>query len=158
VSAGGCLLGPAGIAARESEQAQRGLPTALQLVLLDVCKQGLQIRSLEVAREAQALLLREPVVAGSPAAATLPRGRAHAKRRAASPLCTSGPKSRPLRLRKVPEAQPLGSPNTAPAPRGSSLANGDYKDEEGTGASLLRGEAEGAGLVQLGEEKAERGP
>jgi len=30
--------------------------------------------------------------------------------------------------------------------------------EEGTGASLLRGEAEGAGLVQPGEEKAERGP
>ena len=29
---------------------------------------------------------------------------------------------------------------------------------EGTGASLLRGEAEGAGLVQPGEEKAERGP
>jgi len=33
-----------------------------------------------------------------------------------------------------------------------------YKDEEGTGASLLRGEAEGAGLVQPGEDKAERGP
>ena len=32
------------------------------------------------------------------------------------------------------------------------------EDEEGTGASLLRGEAEGAGLVQPGEEKAERGP
>ena len=29
---------------------------------------------------------------------------------------------------------------------------------EGTGASLLRGEAEGAGLVQPGEEKAARGP
>ena len=29
---------------------------------------------------------------------------------------------------------------------------------EGTGASLLQGEAEGAGLVQPGEEKAERGP
>ena len=27
-----------------------------------------------------------------------------------------------------------------------------------TGAPLLRGEAEGAGLVQPGEEKAERGP
>ena len=27
-----------------------------------------------------------------------------------------------------------------------------------TGASLLRGKAEGAGLVQPGEEKAERGP
>ena len=26
-----------------------------------------------------------------------------------------------------------------------------YKDDEGTGASLLRGEAEGAGLVQPGE-------
>ena len=33
-----------------------------------------------------------------------------------------------------------------------------YKDDEGTGASLLWGEAEGAGLVQPGEEKAERGP
>jgi len=33
-----------------------------------------------------------------------------------------------------------------------------YKDDEGTGASPLRGEAEGAGLVQPGEEKAERGP
>jgi len=33
-----------------------------------------------------------------------------------------------------------------------------YKDSEGTGTSLLRGEAEGAGLVQPGEEKAERGP
>jgi len=32
------------------------------------------------------------------------------------------------------------------------------EDEEGTGASLLGGEAEGAGLVQPGEEKAERGP
>ena len=33
-----------------------------------------------------------------------------------------------------------------------------YKDYEGTEASLLRGEAEGAGLVQPEEEKAERGP
>ena len=33
-----------------------------------------------------------------------------------------------------------------------------YEDDEGTGASLLRGKAEGAGLVQPGEEKAERGP
>jgi len=32
-----------------------------------------------------------------------------------------------------------------------------YKDEEGTGASLLRGEAVGAGLVQPEEEKAVRG-
>jgi len=32
-----------------------------------------------------------------------------------------------------------------------------YEDDEGTGASLLRGEAEGAGLVQPEEEKAERG-
>ena len=31
-----------------------------------------------------------------------------------------------------------------------------YDDEEGPGASPLRGEAEGAGLVQPGEEKAER--
>ena len=40
---------------------------------------------------------------------------------------------------------------------GESPAEG-CEDEEGTGASLLRGEAEGAGLVQPGEEKAERGP
>jgi len=40
---------------------------------------------------------------------------------------------------------------------GESPAEG-YEDEEGTGASLLQGEAEGAGLVQPGEEKAERGP
>ena len=33
-----------------------------------------------------------------------------------------------------------------------------YEDEEGTGTSLLRGESEGAGLVQPREEKAERGP
>ena len=33
-----------------------------------------------------------------------------------------------------------------------------YEDDEGTGGSLLRGEAEGAGLVQPEEEKAERGP
>ena len=30
--------------------------------------------------------------------------------------------------------------------------------DEGTGASVLRGKAEGAGLVQPAEEKAERGP
>ena len=33
-----------------------------------------------------------------------------------------------------------------------------YEDGEGPGASLLRGKAEGAGLVQPEEEKAERGP
>ena len=33
-----------------------------------------------------------------------------------------------------------------------------YEDGEGTGTSLLRGEAEGPGLVQPEEEKAERGP
>jgi len=32
------------------------------------------------------------------------------------------------------------------------------KNDEGTGTSLLRGEAEGAGLVQPEEEKAARGP
>ena len=31
-------------------------------------------------------------------------------------------------------------------------------DDEGTGASVLWGKAEGAGLVQPEEEKAERGP
>jgi len=35
---------------------------------------------------------------------------------------------------------------------------GSSVDGEGTGASLLGGEAEGAGLVQPGEEKAARGP
>jgi len=40
---------------------------------------------------------------------------------------------------------------------GESPAEG-YKDGEGTKASLLRGEAEGAGLVQPEEEKAARGP
>jgi len=45
----------------------------------------------------------------------------------------------------------------APAHPGESPAEG-CEDEEGTGASLLRGEAEGAGLVQPGEVKAERGP
>ena len=33
-----------------------------------------------------------------------------------------------------------------------------YEDDEGTGASLLRVEAKGAGLVQPEEEKAARGP
>ena len=33
-----------------------------------------------------------------------------------------------------------------------------YEDGEGPGASLLRGEAEGAGLVQPGEEKAAKRP
>ena len=32
-----------------------------------------------------------------------------------------------------------------------------YEDDEGTAASLLRGEAEGAGLVQPEREKAEKG-
>ena len=40
---------------------------------------------------------------------------------------------------------------------GDSPAEG-YEDDEGTGASLLQGKAEGAGLAQPGEEKAERGP
>jgi len=40
---------------------------------------------------------------------------------------------------------------------GESPAEG-YKDGERTGTSLLGGQAEGAGLVQPGEEKAERGP
>jgi len=40
---------------------------------------------------------------------------------------------------------------------GESPAEG-CKGNEGTGASLLRGEADGAGLVQPEEEKAERGP
>ena len=40
---------------------------------------------------------------------------------------------------------------------GENPAEG-YKDGEGTGTSALRGEAEGAGLVQPEEEKAERRP
>ena len=39
-----------------------------------------------------------------------------------------------------------------------NVMNQGYEDEEGTGTSALRGEAEGAGLVEPGEEKAERGP
>ena len=42
-------------------------------------------------------------------------------------------------------------------PTGKSPVEG-YKDGEGTGTSFLRGEAEGAGLVQPEEEKAVRGP
>ena len=37
-------------------------------------------------------------------------------------------------------------------------SSGGLQDDEGTGASLLQGEAEGAGLVQPEEEKAVRGP
>jgi len=40
---------------------------------------------------------------------------------------------------------------------GESPAEG-HEDDEGTGASLLGGKAEGAGLVQPGGEKAARGP
>ena len=40
---------------------------------------------------------------------------------------------------------------------GESPAEG-YEDDEGTGAPVLWGEAEGAGLVQPEEEKAARGP
>jgi len=39
-----------------------------------------------------------------------------------------------------------------------SLSTKGYKDGEGTGTSTLRGESEGAVLVQPEEEKAERGP
>jgi len=40
---------------------------------------------------------------------------------------------------------------------GESPAEG-YKDDEGTGASLLQGNTDGAGLVSPEEEQAERGP
>ena len=38
------------------------------------------------------------------------------------------------------------------------MENESGRIDEGTGVSLLRGKAEGAGLVQPEEEKAERGP
>jgi len=40
---------------------------------------------------------------------------------------------------------------------GGSTAEG-YEDDEGSGASLLRGKAEGAGFVEPEEEKDERAP
>jgi len=45
-----------------------------------------------------------------------------------------------------------------PCPWGSCLGSELEEDGEGTGASVLGGKAEGAGHVQPGEEKAERGP
>jgi len=56
------------------------------------------------------------------------------------------------RQRRWSGPEPAGSRT-----EGTSPAEG-YEDDEGTGAPPLRGEAEGAGLVQPGEEKAERGP
>jgi len=47
--------------------------------------------------------------------------------------------------------------STTTVATGESPAEG-YEDDEGTGASLLRGEVEGTGLVQPEEEKAARGP
>ena len=52
---------------------------------------------------------------------------------------------------------PRGGLGGVPQPKEESPAEG-YKDGEGTVTSLLRGEAEGAGLVQPGEEKGARGP
>jgi len=42
--------------------------------------------------------------------------------------------------------------------RTAALFSEGYEDDEGTGASLLQGEVEGAGLVQPEEEKAVMGP
>jgi len=61
---------------------------------------------------------------------------------------------------QVPESQWVSFPLSEgrfKQTTGASPAEG-YEDDEGTGASLLRGKAEGAGLVQPEEEKAERGP
>ena len=57
----------------------------------------------------------------------------------------------------VPVAVPVGRAVWGGSSTGESPEEG-YEDEEGTGASLLRGKAEGAGLVQPEEEQAARGP
>jgi len=53
---------------------------------------------------------------------------------------------------------PVAGPRALPQPPASPPSYKGYKDGEGTGASPLRGEVEGTGLVQPGEEKAARGP
>jgi len=64
----------------------------------------------------------------------------------------------PERWGATGESPVLGSPVPERwGATGESPAQG-CEDEEGPGASLLGGEAEGAGLVQPGEEKAARGP
>ena len=52
----------------------------------------------------------------------------------------------------------LGSPAQERWGATGDSAEEGYKDDEGTGASLLGGTAEGAGPVYAEEEKAERGP
>ena len=78
--------------------------------------------------------------------------------------CWAQPQQAPALARMLPEeAEESRGLFTAarlqvPAPPEEERRDQGYEDGEETGASLLRGEAEGAGLVQPGEEKAERGP
>ena len=88
-----------------------------------------------------------------------------------SRLCVQFPPSHwhkgmaPVRTCALPRAGGVGaSPDGSPQPpaarrrRRPRAQTENACGDEGTGASLLRGEAEGAGLVQPGEEKAARGP
>ena len=78
--------------------------------------------------------------------------------------CAERPREQLGRVRASASSRVLGPRGPSAAGQGVLGSAGEgkaaegYEDGEGTGASPLRGEAEGAGLVQPGEEKAERGP